>query len=238
MFDWERIDTVLLDMDGTLLDLHFDNHFWLEYVPGRYAELHGMTPEAAKEELMKRYRRVEGTLDWYCVDYWSRELGLDIPLLKAEVDHLIGVHPHVLDFLEILKKAGKARVLVTNAHQKALQLKMAKTRLGGYLDQVVSAHELGLPKENPAFWERLHQRVNFDPGRTLFIDDSIHRQPDNKRRALTLFTINTHLAFMLVDDYRIRDCQTLARAFAYAFRSKEWFEDTFAHLIRHATTAV
>lgn len=173
MFDWERIDTVLLDMDGTLLDLHFDNHFWLEYVPRRYAEQHGMTPEAAKEELMQRYRQVEGTLDWYCVDYWSRELALDIPLLKAEVEHLISVHPHVLDFLERLKKAGKARILVTNAHQKALQLKMNKTRLGGYLDQVVSAHDLGLPKENPAFWERLQQQVSFDPEHTLFIDDSV-----------------------------------------------------------------
>jgi len=173
MFDWTRIDTVLLDMDGTLLDLHFDNHFWLEYVPQRYAEQHGISLDAAKQELMQRYRQVEGTLDWYCVDYWSRELALDIPLLKAEVDHLISVHPHVLDFLELLKKAGKARVLVTNAHQKALELKMAKTRLGGYLDQVISAHELGLPKENPAFWERLQQQVSFDPARTLFVDDSV-----------------------------------------------------------------
>ncbi len=173
MFDWDRIDTVLLDMDGTLLDLHFDNHFWLEYVPQRYAEQHGISLEAAKKELMQRYRQVEGTLDWYCVDYWSRELALDIPLLKAEVEHLIAIHPHVLDFLELLKKAGRARVLVTNAHQKALELKMAKTRLEGYLDQVVSAHDLGLPKENPAFWERLRQQVSFDPARTLFVDDSV-----------------------------------------------------------------
>ena len=72
MFDWEDIDTVLLDMDGTLLDLHFDNHFWLEYVPQRYAEQHGISLDAAKQELMQRYRQVEGTLDWYCVDYWSR----------------------------------------------------------------------------------------------------------------------------------------------------------------------
>ena len=171
--DWEGVDTVLLDMDGTLLDLHFDNHFWLEHVPQRYAERHGMTPEAAKAELMQRYRRVEGTLDWYCLDYWSRELALDIPLLKTEVEHLISVHPHVIDFLGLLKRLGKTRVLVTNAHQKALRLKMEKTQLGGHLDQVVSAHNLGLPKENPAFWQRLRQVVNYDPGRTLFVDDSL-----------------------------------------------------------------
>ena len=25
-----EVDTILLDMDGTLLDLHYDNHFWME----------------------------------------------------------------------------------------------------------------------------------------------------------------------------------------------------------------
>jgi len=173
MFDWPQIDTVLLDMDGTLLDLHFDNHFWLEYVPRRYAEQRGLSVEAATQELLRRYRKVEGTLDWYCVDYWSRELALDIPLLKSEVEHLIAVHPHVIDFLGCLAKIGKSRVLVTNAHQKALQLKMSKTRLGAHLDKVISAHDIGLPKENPAFWERLQQVVNFSPEHSLFIDDSL-----------------------------------------------------------------
>jgi len=173
MFDWARIDTVLLDMDGTLLDLHFDNHFWLEHVPLRYAQKHGLSVEAARRELMARYARVEGTLEWYSVDYWSRELALDIPLLKTEVEHLIAVHPHVLDFLQRLGEVGKSRVLVTNAHQKALRLKMRRTRLGRHLDQVISAHELGLPKENPVFWERLGRELQYDPQRTLFIDDSL-----------------------------------------------------------------
>ena len=28
--DWQSIDDVLLDMDGTLLDLHYDATFWLK----------------------------------------------------------------------------------------------------------------------------------------------------------------------------------------------------------------
>ena len=173
MFNWKEIDTVLLDMDGTLLDLHFDNHFWLEYVPQRFAEKNGISLAAAKQQLMQRYKEAEGSLDWYCVDYWSRELALDIPLLKAEVEHLIAIHPHVTDFLKTLQSAGKTRILVTNAHQKALALKMQKTRLDGYLDQIISAHEIGLPKENQAFWGRLQTRIRFDPEKTLFIDDSL-----------------------------------------------------------------
>ncbi|MEW8562777.1 MAG: HAD family hydrolase, partial [Candidatus Thiodiazotropha sp.] len=127
MIDWNQIDIVMLDMDGTLLDLHFDNHFWLEHVPARYAEANGMVLEQAKHELLARYKSVEGTLEWYCIDHWSRELELDIALLKEEVDHLIAVHPHVVDFLDQLMCAGKERILVTNAHQKTLALKMEKT---------------------------------------------------------------------------------------------------------------
>jgi 5'-nucleotidase len=173
VFDWSEIDTVLLDMDGTLLDLHFDNHFWLEHVPRRYAEHHRLDPEDARADLMRRYRDIQGTLDWYCVDHWSRELELDIALLKEEVDHLIAVHPHVIDFLGLLQANGKLRVLVTNAHQKSLQLKMRRTRLDGHLDRIVCAHDYRLPKEHPDFWHRLRADLGFDPARTLFVDDSL-----------------------------------------------------------------
>ncbi len=173
MIDWSAIDTVFLDMDGTLLDLHFDNHFWLEHVPMRYAESRGIPLEQAKEELMRRYSDVEGTLQWYCLDSWSRELGLDIALLKEEVDHLIAVHPHVMDFLSALQQAGKSRVLVTNAHQKSIALKMRRTCLEGQLDRIICSHELGVAKEDPQFWARLHAIEPFDKERTLFVDDSL-----------------------------------------------------------------
>jgi len=173
MIDWNQIDTVFLDMDGTLLDLHFDNHFWLEHVPMRYAQSRGLAPEAARRELLERYRSVEGTLEWYCIDRWSRELGLDIALLKEEVDHLIAVHPHVLDFLRGLQNAGKRSVLVTNAHQKSINLKMQKTQLAGFFERIICSHEVGKAKEEPEFWHRLHTLLPFDPERTLFVDDNI-----------------------------------------------------------------
>ena len=173
MLDWQHIDTVLLDMDGTLLDLHFDNYFWLEYVPARYAAKHDLSLEAAKAECLGRYEAKLGTLDWYCIDHWTEQLGLDIALLKAEVDHLIAVLPHVTEFLDLLGRAGKRRVLVTNAHQKSLALKMDKTQLHDRLDTLISSHEIGLAKENPGFWPALREREPFDPQRALFVDDSL-----------------------------------------------------------------
>jgi putative hydrolase of the HAD superfamily len=173
MIAWKNIDTVLLDMDGTLLDLHYDNHFWLEHVPRRYAERRGLDYDTAREELRARYKRAEGTLEWYCVDYWSRELGLDIPQLKEEVDHLIAIHPHVPGFLHAVRALGKHIVLVTNAHGKAIDLKFRRTALGGHFDAVVCSHDLRLPKEHSGFWHKMHAIHPFEKERTMLVDDSL-----------------------------------------------------------------
>ena len=173
MIDWSTIDTVLLDMDGTLLDLHYDNHFWQEHVPQRYAEKHQLDLAAARELLSATFKAAEGTLNWYCVDHWSEQLGLDIPVLKLEIEHLIAVHPHVVEFLTALQRAGKHTALVTNAHGKSLQIKMRRTQLGTHFDHIISSHELGLPKEDVRFWGKLQHRVPFEAQHTLLIDDSL-----------------------------------------------------------------
>lgn len=170
---WMQIDTVLLDMDGTLLDLRFDNHFWRELAPLRYAERHGLTLAQAQVQVKARTQAVEGTLNWYCLDYWSRELALDIMAIKREIEHLIAVHPHVLTFLNALGSAGKRTTLVTNAHPHSLALKMEKTRLAGYFDAMICAHDLGLVKEQPEFWPRLREVEPFDPETTLLVDDNL-----------------------------------------------------------------
>jgi putative hydrolase of the HAD superfamily len=170
--NWNNIDTVLLDMDGTLLDRHFDDHFWLEHVPARWAAHNGKDLEFARRHLYALFRSQENTLNWTDLDYWSNRLKLDIPLLKKEVEHLIAVHPFVIEFLLFLKHHRKKVWLVTNAHSKTLDLKMKKTMIGPYFDGIISAHQVGLPKEDRRFWHALQEFVSYDPNRTMLGEDS------------------------------------------------------------------
>lgn len=172
--DWSNIDKVFLDLDGTLLDLHFDNHFWLEHVPVRYAEKHGLDHAEARQVLHGKYSAVANSLNWYCVEYWSRELQLDIPDLKREVSHKIAVRPEVEDFLQFVHMHGKRVVLVTNAHSASVTIKMHKTGLDRHFDRIITSHELGYAKEELPFWPTLHKVEPFDAQRTLFIDDNFN----------------------------------------------------------------
>lgn len=170
---WSAIDTVLLDMDGTLLDLHFDNHFWLEHVPQRYAEHHGISRAMADLELQPLFLQHAGTLNWYCTDFWTQELGLSIREIKREVAHLIALRPDADTFLAALRQAGKRVALITNAHRDSLTLKLERVELAPWFDRLISSHDYGYPKEDPQFWQALQADFGFDPARALFIDDSL-----------------------------------------------------------------
>lgn len=173
MLDWSKISTVLLDMDGTILDLHFDNHFWLHHLPKRYSELHGVSLAAAKTSLVDHYTKVEGTIDWYCLDYWAQQTQLSINDLKREVQHLIQLRSDAHDFLIALKSSGRDVVLVTNAHPDSLSLKIERTALDKYFDTLYSTHEFGVTKESQLLWQRLQEKHGFVLESTLFVDDSV-----------------------------------------------------------------
>ena len=85
---------------------------------------------------------------------------------------MISVRPYVEEFLGRLHRSPRRVLLVTNAHQKALELKLAHTRIGEWFDAIVVSHDLQVPKEDLQFWHRLHALHPFEPERTLLIDDT------------------------------------------------------------------
>ncbi|WP_223496864.1 GMP/IMP nucleotidase [Pseudomonas sp. A-RE-26] len=209
---WQTIDTVLLDMDGTLLDLHYDNHFWMEHLPQRYAELHGVSRAMAEMELLPLFERNAGQLQWYCLDFWSAELKIPVRELKLETAHLIALRPDADTFLAAIKQAGKRVIMITNAHRDSLSLKMERIELAPYFERLISSHDYGFAKENPQFWDALQADTGFNPSRSLFIDDTLPilrsardfgvghllavKEPDSKKGP------KDTAEFAAVDDYR------------------------------------
>ena len=173
IIDWSAVDTVLLDMDGTILDLAYDNYFWRELVPERYARLHGLTLEQARRELEPKFLAVQHTLPWYCTDYWSEQTGLDLAALKRETRHRIGPLTGAVDFLHAVRASGRPLWLATNAHRDSWSLKLQHTGLAAMFDRIVCSHDYGAPKEDLRFWQCLHAQYPFDPARALFVDDSL-----------------------------------------------------------------
>lgn len=172
MIDWNAIDTVLLDMDGTLLDLCYDNTLWNHLLPERYAAAHELSEEAARSHLFSHMHEHYGTLTFYCLDRWAEFTGLDIVALHEELVELIRYRPSAELFLDWLKARGKRSVLVTNAHRDSLTVKHSRSGVMNKLDAHVSCHDYGAPKEERKFWTRLMHEHPFDPERTLFIDDN------------------------------------------------------------------
>jgi len=170
---WSDIDTLLLDMDGTLLDLAFDNFFWNELVPGEYANVTGLSDAAARAEIESRYRAVIGTLPWYCVDHWTRELGLDIEALKRAHRHRIRYLPRAREFVTQARGRGKRLILVTNAHRVTLSIKCEQTGIDALMDAVVSSHDYGAEKESPNFWGLLERDHGIAPERCVLIEDNV-----------------------------------------------------------------
>jgi putative hydrolase of the HAD superfamily len=171
---WQEIDTVMLDMDGTLLDLHFDWYFWMTYLPKKYAKKNNINITKAKKIIHKKIQSQAGTLNWYCIDYWSEQLDLPITELKHDLKHLIKPHPQVNNFLQTLKSLNKQIIMVTNAHRDSLEIKMQVTNIEQYFCHIISSHDYGKPKEDIQIWEDIMQDIPYNPARTLLIDDNIN----------------------------------------------------------------
>lgn len=199
-------------MDGTLLDLHFDNHFWLEHMPKRYAEKHNMPYEQASKILTQHSDSTQGSLNWYCLDHWTETLEMDIVALKHEVAEKISIRKNVIEFLNHLKNLDKRIVLLTNAHTDSVNLKFSYIEIEQYFDEVITSHNIGLAKEESGFWEALTKHENYDKNHSLFIDDNYSvlenaskfgikylltiSQPDSKK------PIKITQNYIAIDDYK------------------------------------
>ena len=172
MLDWSQIDTVMLDMDGCLLDLNYDNRLWNDLVPSRYGQAHRVSEDTARQRLYGHLQDGARELNFYCIDFWTRRTQLDIIALHHEMAHLIIYRPGAKAFLRWLRTKDLRVLLVTNAHRLSLAVKDRHSGLCSLVHRTISSHDFGCVKQSTPFWERLAEAEPFDPAHTLFIDDN------------------------------------------------------------------
>lgn len=165
--------TVVLDMDGTLLDLHFDDQVWNHRLPQILAARRGCALEAAQEYVASTIAQARGTLDWYCLDYWGALFDVSIHAIERELAALIRPRPGTLEFLQHLEAQGIRSVLATNAHPRSLAHKLERTGIARWFSAIRSAHPYGHPKEHDAFWTALAADLDLEPATSLFVDDNV-----------------------------------------------------------------
>ena len=169
---WDLIETFFLDMDGTLLDLAYDNYFWHEHIPNLYSKREKTTFKEAKIIFEDMYKKKRGTLEWYSIDYWSDILNINLKLEILNTKNRITIFPNTVEFLQTLRKNKINTILITNCPRDMLDIKITQTKLWSYFNKIVSSHDYGFAKETENFWDILNKNIIYNKEKTFFIDDN------------------------------------------------------------------
>ena len=170
-------DAILLDMDGTLLDLVFDDLFWNQNVAEALATHHKLTLNEARSRVTQTLAAAEGTLAWYDFDRWSRVFDLDLDALQRKSQSLVSLRPGTATFLDYIAALDKQVFLATDAHPRVLRFKLDVIGkkipdFETYFSTIVSSFDLQHAKETPEFWDRLCKQLCFAPHQAVLIDDN------------------------------------------------------------------
>ena len=166
------IQTVLFDLDGTLIDsirLILDSYH-------HTLAAHGVPPRTDDDWL-----RGVGTPLSVQFAEWRDDLGKVEAMVAtyraynlAHHDRMVTVYPGVVAAVEAIRAAGRRTGLVTSKNRQGALRGLTLVRLEAMMDVLVCADEVTNPKPDPEPVEKAVALLGADPATTVYVGDSIH----------------------------------------------------------------
>jgi HAD superfamily hydrolase (TIGR01509 family) len=177
---WDSRTIFLMDNDGVLVDGNQD-YVWFGKIPEMLAEKKGISFKEAYDFCVNEYKKFEGTLEWYDVDFWEKRFGIEF---KTHIKP-----PELFDDAkEFLEKFGKQTIVVTAAHFSIIDITTKNVKL--YVKKVYSTFDFGLPKENPAFFYALIKKEHLIPENCVFVDDKLENVTAARKAGIKAFLLD------------------------------------------------
>lgn len=162
---------ISFDVDGTLVDLEYNDLVWFKEIPELVAKKKKINFEESLKLVKEEYSRLgEHNLNWYDIKYWISYFDLEVSYKKIleKYESQIKIFPDVIPTLEELKK--DFTLIVTTAMPREFLIPKMK-KLEQYFKNSFSALSDFKELKNSEIYFKICKILNVYPEQIMHIGD-------------------------------------------------------------------
>ena len=165
------LKVISFDVDGTLVDLEYNDLIWFKEIPELIAKKKRISFEKSLKYVGEEYNKLgEYNLNWYDINYWVTYFGLKVSPknILDKYESQVKIFPEVISLLEELKK-NFILIVITSMPREFLIPKMKK--LKKYFKFSFSALSDFKELKNSEIYSKISKTLNVRPEQILHIGD-------------------------------------------------------------------
>ena len=162
---------ISFDVDGTLVDLEYNDLIWFKEIPELVARKKKISFEKSLKFVHEEYAKLgEHNLNWYDINYWISYFGIEISPDKIfeKYEPQVKIYPEVISLLEELKK--KYILIVITAMPREFLIPKMKN-LEKYFKFSFSALSDFKELKNSEIYSKISKALKVPPKQILHIGD-------------------------------------------------------------------
>jgi len=167
----KSLKIISFDVDGTLVDLEYNDLIWFKEIPELVAKKKKISFEKSLKFVHEEYAKLgEHNLSWYDINYWISYFGIEISPDKIfeKYEPQVKIYPEVIPLLEELKK--KYILIVITAMPREFLIPKMKN-LEKYFKFSFSALSDFKELKNSEIYSKISKALKVPPKQILHIGD-------------------------------------------------------------------